>query len=55
MYDDNVLDDDDIEELDLNKEKDDLSFKIIFNYILLPCDTLGSAKRESNNCSFAVS
>ena len=24
MYDDNVLDDDDIEELDLNKEKDDL-------------------------------
>ncbi len=23
MYDDNVLDDDDIEELDLNKEKDD--------------------------------
>ena len=55
MYDDNMLDDDDIEELDLSKEKDDLSFKIIFNYILLPCDTLGSAKRESNNCSFAVS
>ena len=24
MYDDNVLDDDNIEELDLNKEKDDL-------------------------------
>ena len=32
MYEDNVLDDDDIEELDLNKEKDDLLKNSIISY-----------------------